>query len=178
MPLSDVLATVCLAQVTSALSALGSLRRSLLSLEFGCRQPLGTRFNSALLCVPPQDSLEQEILQVLSDASGPVKTGQMLKKCQVPKKTLNQVLYRLKDQGKVSSPAPATWSLGGDASGDGTPAIPEDSTAQPSLGNLSCRHSRLPTIPPHTHLKRHLAIGKPRFRLGFKSELGHPLSVS
>ncbi|XP_076786443.1 Z-DNA-binding protein 1 isoform X2 [Arvicanthis niloticus] len=57
----------------------------------------------------------------------------MLKKCQVPKKTLNQVLYRLKDQGKVSSPAPATWSLGGDASRDGTPAIPEDSTAQPSL---------------------------------------------
>ncbi|XP_028625491.1 Z-DNA-binding protein 1 isoform X1 [Grammomys surdaster] len=79
------------------------------------------------------DNLEQKTLQVLSDAGGPVKIGQLLKKCQVPKKTLNQVLYRLKTEGKVSSPAPATWSLGRDASGDGTCAIPEDSTAQPSL---------------------------------------------
>lgn len=145
--------------------------------EFGCRQPLGTRFDSALLCVPPQDNLEQKTLQVLSDAGGPVKIGQLLKKCQVPKKTLNQVLYRLKTEGKVSSPAPATWSLGVDASGDGTCAIPEDSTTQPSLGNLSCRQSRLPPTLP-THLKSHLEIGKPRFRLGSKSELGHPLSVS
>lgn len=158
-------------------SLLWTLRRSLLSLEFGCRQPLRTRFDSTLLCVPPQDNLEQKTLQLLSDAGGPVKIAQLLKKCQVPKKTLNQVLYRLKKEGKVSSPAPATWSLGGEASGDGTPAIPEDSTAQPSLGNLPCRQSRL--LPsPHTHLKSHLALGKPRFRLGFKSELGHPLSVS
>ncbi|GAB1287277.1 Z-DNA-binding protein 1 [Apodemus speciosus] len=79
------------------------------------------------------DNLEQKILQVLGDAGGPVKIGQLLKKCQVPKKTLNQVLYRLKKEGRVSSSAPATWCLGGDASGDGAPAIPEDATAQPSL---------------------------------------------
>ncbi|XP_031228768.1 Z-DNA-binding protein 1 isoform X2 [Mastomys coucha] len=79
------------------------------------------------------DNLEQKILQVLSDACGPVKIGQLLKKCQVPKKTLNQVLYRLKKEGRVSSPEPAVWSLGGDVSGDGAPAIPEDSTAQPCL---------------------------------------------
>lgn len=79
------------------------------------------------------DNLEQKILQVLSDAGSPVKIGQLLKKFQVPKKTLNQVLYRLKKEGRVSSPVPATWCLGGDASGDGAPEIPEDSAAQPSL---------------------------------------------
>ncbi|XP_052040405.1 Z-DNA-binding protein 1 isoform X7 [Apodemus sylvaticus] len=80
------------------------------------------------------DNLEQKILQVLGDAGGPVRTGQLQKKCQVPKRTLNQVLYRLKREGRVSSSAPATWCLGGgDASGEGAPAIPEDATAQPSL---------------------------------------------
>lgn len=80
------------------------------------------------------DNLEQKILQVLSDAGSPVQIDQLLKKLQVPKKILNQVLYRLKKEGRVSSPAPATWSLGGDgASGDGAPEIPEDSAAQPSL---------------------------------------------
>lgn len=111
----------------------------------------GTRLDSVLLCVPPRDNLEQKILQVLSDAGSPVQIDQLLKKLQVPKKILNQVLYRLKKEGRVSSPAPATWSLGGDgASGDGAPEIPEDSAAQPSLGNLSRRQSRSPS--PHHHI--------------------------
>lgn len=85
-----------------------------------------------------------------------MKIGQLVKKCQVPKKTLNQVLYRLKKEDRVSSPEPATWSIGGAASGDGAPAIPENSSAQPSLGNLSCRQSRPPThtklsSPLHAH---------------------------
>lgn len=79
------------------------------------------------------DDLEQKILQVLSDADSPVKIAQLVKKCQVPKKTLNQVLYRLKKEAKVSSVAPATWCLGGDASAEEPPAAPEDPTAQPSL---------------------------------------------
>lgn len=117
---------------------------------------------------------------MLSDASSPVTIGQLLKKFQVPKKTLNQVLYRLKKEGRVSSSAPATWCLGGDASRDGAPEIPEDSTTQPSLGNPSCRPTRSSSPPPlpQTPLKSRLILGKPRFRLGFKSELGHPLSVS
>lgn len=68
-----------------------------------------------------------------------MKTGQLVKKCQAPKKIVNSTLYRLKKEGKVSSPAPGTWSLGGSASADEAPAVPEDPTAQPSLGNLSFR---------------------------------------
>lgn len=93
--------------------------------------------DSALLSVPPQDNLEKTILRVLSEAGSPVKIAKLVKECQVPKKTLNQVLYRLKKEGQVHSPAPATWCLGGDAPGDEALAIPKDPTAQPSLGNLS-----------------------------------------
>ncbi|XP_060238750.1 Z-DNA-binding protein 1 isoform X3 [Meriones unguiculatus] len=85
------------------------------------------------------DDLEQKILQVLSDADSPVKIAQLVKKCQVPKKTLNQVLYRLKKEAKVSSVAPATWCLGGDASAEEPPAAPEDPTAQPSLAHSGVR---------------------------------------
>ncbi|XP_040588844.1 Z-DNA-binding protein 1 isoform X2 [Mesocricetus auratus] len=83
------------------------------------------------------DNLEKTILRVLSEAGSPVKIAKLVKECQVPKKTLNQVLYRLKKEGQVHSPAPATWCLGGDAPGDEALAIPKDPTAQPSLGNLS-----------------------------------------
>ncbi|KAL1786467.1 Z-DNA-binding protein 1 [Sigmodon hispidus] len=79
------------------------------------------------------DNLEQKILQVLSEASGPLKIAQLVKKCEVPKKTLNQVLYRLKKEAKVSLEAPATWCLGRDAPGDEAPAVPEDPTVQPDL---------------------------------------------
>lgn len=68
-----------------------------------------------------------------------MKIGQLVKKCQAPKKILNSILYRLKKEGKVSSTAAATWCLGGSASADEVPAVPEDPTAQPSLGNLSFR---------------------------------------
>ncbi|KAL6033297.1 hypothetical protein STEG23_014945, partial [Scotinomys teguina] len=81
----------------------------------------------------PSDNLEQKILQVLSEAGSPVKTAQLVKTCQVPKKTLNQVLYNLKKESKVSSEGPATWCLGRDAPGDEVPSIPENPTAQPSL---------------------------------------------
>lgn len=102
-----------------------------------------------------------------------MKIGQLVKKCQVPKKTLNQVLYRLKKENRVSSPGPGTWRIGGAASRDGAPAIPEDSSAQPSLGNLSCRQSRSSPKTPLPHICTLRAMS-----LGFKSELGHPFSVS
>nr|XP_048297176.1 Z-DNA-binding protein 1 isoform X2 [Myodes glareolus] len=79
------------------------------------------------------DNLEQRILEVLSEVGGSVKIGQLVKKCQAPKKILNSILYRLKKEGKVSSTAAATWCLGGSASADEVPAVPEDPTAQPSL---------------------------------------------
>uniref|UniRef100_A0A8C6I6U2 Z-DNA-binding protein 1 n=1 Tax=Mus spicilegus TaxID=10103 RepID=A0A8C6I6U2_MUSSI len=103
------------------------------------------------------DHLEQKILQVLSDDGGPVKIGQLVKKCQVPKKTLNQVLYRLKKEDRVSSPEPATWRIGGAASGDGAPAIPEDSSAQPSLDERILRF--LEANGPHRALHIAKALG-------------------
>ncbi|XP_021050536.1 Z-DNA-binding protein 1 [Mus pahari] len=103
------------------------------------------------------DNLEQQILQVLSDDGGPMKTGQLVKKCQVPKKTLNQVLYRLKKEGRVSSPGPATWQIGGAASRDGAPAIPEDSSAQPSLEERIIRF--LEANGPHRALPIAKALG-------------------
>lgn len=62
-----------------------------------------------------------------------MKIGQLVKKCQAPKKTLNSILYRLEEGGKVSSTAPGTWCLGGSASANEAPAVPEDPTTQPSL---------------------------------------------
>ncbi|XP_038187949.1 Z-DNA-binding protein 1 isoform X1 [Arvicola amphibius] len=79
------------------------------------------------------NNLEQKILQALNEIGGSVKIGQLVKKCQAPKKTINSILYRLKKEGKVSSPAPTTWCLGGSSSADEAPAVPEDLTAQPSL---------------------------------------------
>ena len=50
---------------------------------------------------------------MLRDAGSPVKTAQLLKKCQVPKKKLNQVLHKMKEQSKgVMLAGPATWCLG------------------------------------------------------------------
>nr|2LNB_A Chain A, Z-DNA-binding protein 1 [Homo sapiens] len=57
--------------------------------------------------------LEQRILQVLTEAGSPVKLAQLVKECQAPKRELNQVLYRMKKELKVSLTSPATWCLGG-----------------------------------------------------------------
>ncbi|OWK03027.1 hypothetical protein Celaphus_00007806, partial [Cervus elaphus hippelaphus] len=62
---------------------------------------------------PGDTDLEQRILEVLRDAGSPVKTAQLLKKCQVPKKKLNQVLHKMKEESKgVTLAGPATWCLG------------------------------------------------------------------
>uniref|UniRef100_A0A2K6GT59 Z-DNA-binding protein 1 n=1 Tax=Propithecus coquereli TaxID=379532 RepID=A0A2K6GT59_PROCO len=65
--------------------------------------------------------LEQKILQELREAGAPVKTAQLAKKCQVPKKELNQVLYRMKNESKVSLAGPAMWRL--DEGGPGDAAL-------------------------------------------------------
>uniref|UniRef100_A0A480VBW0 Z-DNA-binding protein 1 n=1 Tax=Sus scrofa TaxID=9823 RepID=A0A480VBW0_PIG len=70
----------------------------------------------------PEDAeLERRILQVLRDAGSPVRTAQLVIKCQVPKKKLNQVLHRMKKEsrGGLTLVGPATWCLG-DAGTDGT----------------------------------------------------------
>uniref|UniRef100_A0A8C9QCC8 Z-DNA-binding protein 1 n=1 Tax=Spermophilus dauricus TaxID=99837 RepID=A0A8C9QCC8_SPEDA len=78
--------------------------------------------------------LEQKILQVLGDASSPLKSYQLVKECQVPKKELNSVLYRMAKEGTVSQVAPATWRLGTGDPGGVDPTQPaQDSHAQPQL---------------------------------------------
>nr|XP_011721060.1 Z-DNA-binding protein 1 isoform X4 [Macaca nemestrina] len=66
--------------------------------------------------------LEQRILQVLTEAGSPVKLAQLVKECQAPKRELNQVLYRMLKELKVSLTAPATWRLGGTGPGGEGPA--------------------------------------------------------
>ncbi|XP_020760792.2 Z-DNA-binding protein 1 [Odocoileus virginianus] len=67
--------------------------------------------------------LEQKILEVLRDAGSPVKTAQLLKKCQVPKKKLNQVLHKMKEESKgVMLAGPATWCLGDNGTKEVVPA--------------------------------------------------------
>lgn len=83
------------------------------------------------------DNLERKILQALSDARGPVKTALLVKKCQVPKKAVNQVLYRLKEEGKVSPEGPATWRLAGEGPED---AASEVSALQSSPASRSPGH--------------------------------------
>lgn len=62
---------------------------------------------------PGDTDLEQRILEVLRDAGSPVKTAQLLKKFQVPKKKLNQLLHKMKQESKgVMLTGPATWCLG------------------------------------------------------------------
>lgn len=80
----------------------------------------------------PLPDLEQKILQVLRDAGSPVKTVQLVKECQVPKKDLNRTLYRLKKESQVALAGTATWRLGGP--GTGEPVSTE--LALPRNGNL------------------------------------------
>ncbi|KAF5927178.1 hypothetical protein HPG69_016650 [Diceros bicornis minor] len=78
----------------------------------------GTRFSFCPSCRP---DLEQKILQVLRGAGSPVKAAQLAKDCQVPKKRLNQVLYRMKEEAKVHLEGPATWRLGEGQTGEVVP---------------------------------------------------------
>ncbi|KAK2110225.1 hypothetical protein P7K49_009971 [Saguinus oedipus] len=106
--------------------------------------------------------LEQRILQVLMEAGSPVKLAQLVKECQVPKKELNQVLYRMKTELKVSLTAPATWCLGGaspDGKGPAELAIPSPGNCRPGG-----RSDTAGTI---------LAMDKCSFEPGFESELCH-----
>ncbi|KAI4006113.1 Z-DNA binding protein 1 [Homo sapiens] len=75
--------------------------------------------------------LEQRILQVLTEAGSPVKLAQLVKECQAPKRELNQVLYRMKKELKVSLTSPATWCLGGtDPEGEGPAELALSSPAE------------------------------------------------
>ncbi|XP_066241899.1 Z-DNA-binding protein 1 isoform X1 [Saccopteryx leptura] len=70
---------------------------------------------------PGGTDLEQKILQVLRDAGSPVKTAQLAKECQVTKKKVNQVLYRMKEELQVASVGLAMWCLGEGGTGETAP---------------------------------------------------------
>ncbi|XP_029774080.1 Z-DNA-binding protein 1 isoform X2 [Suricata suricatta] len=81
---------------------------------------------------PAETDLEQRILRSLRAAGSPVKTSQLAKECQVPKKNLNQVLYRMEKESKVSLAGLATWRLGGGGAGEVVPKEPaQHSPAKP-----------------------------------------------
>lgn len=84
------------------------------------------------LPLSPLLDLEQSILRVLRDAGSPVEIAQLLKKCQVPKKKLNQVLYRMKKESLVARVGSTMWCLGDGGTGEVVPA----EVAWPSQGNL------------------------------------------
>ncbi|XP_027478297.2 Z-DNA-binding protein 1 isoform X3 [Zalophus californianus] len=84
----------------------------------------GPRAGSPVFAVLPQGGhadLEQRILQMLRDTGSPMKAFQLAKECQVPKKKLNQVLYRMKEESKVSLEGQATWGLGKGRAGEVEP---------------------------------------------------------
>lgn len=93
----------------------------------------GPTVGHSVLSLPlsPLPDLEQKILRVLRDAGSPVKTARLVKECQVPKKNLNQVLYRMKEGLQVALAGPATWCLGDGGSGD----VPSAEGARPGRGN-------------------------------------------
>ncbi|XP_006839373.1 PREDICTED: z-DNA-binding protein 1 [Chrysochloris asiatica] len=68
--------------------------------------------------------LEQQILRVLQQAGCSLKTAQLVKTCQVPKKEINRVLYQLKEKSVVTLEKPATWCLGGAGNGGVVPTVP------------------------------------------------------
>ncbi|XP_012915665.1 Z-DNA-binding protein 1 isoform X2 [Mustela putorius furo] len=96
--------------------------------EDSVRQPDGLGPHSDL---QPHDSsaplgsdLEQRILQVLRDVGSPMKSSQLAKECQVPKKNVNQVLYQMLKESKVSQERPAMWGLGQGGTREVEPAEP------------------------------------------------------
>lgn len=105
-----------------------------LSRGFPCPPRLQPKLHCgpSVLSLPLSLLLEQSILWVLRDAGSPVETAQLLKKCQVPKKKLNQVLYRMKKESQVARVGPTMWCLGDGGTGKVVPA----EVAQPSQGNL------------------------------------------
>ncbi|XP_073649232.1 Z-DNA-binding protein 1 isoform X1 [Tursiops truncatus] len=78
---------------------------------------------------PGDADIEQRILEVLRDSGSPVKTAQLVMKCQVPRKKLNQVLYKMQKESKaVLLVGPATWSL---ANGGTEEVVPAELAERP-----------------------------------------------
>uniref|UniRef100_G1PVX2 Z-binding domain-containing protein n=1 Tax=Myotis lucifugus TaxID=59463 RepID=G1PVX2_MYOLU len=103
------------------------------------------------LPLSPLPDLEQRILQALKGAGTPVKAAQLEKECQVPRKDINRVLYRMKEKLKVDRDDSAKWSLREGGPGEMVPAEP----AQPSHAHRPKELTLVkpPTLLPPTELQ-------------------------
>uniref|UniRef100_A0A8C3WKI5 Z-DNA binding protein 1 n=1 Tax=Catagonus wagneri TaxID=51154 RepID=A0A8C3WKI5_9CETA len=104
-------------------------------------------------------NLEQKILQVLGDAGSPMTTSQLVRKCQAPKKKLNQVLYQMKkaSKGGLTLLGPATWCLGDGGTGATGEVVP--ALAVPSLCLETEIYRLLEARGPHKALSIAQALG-------------------
>ncbi|XP_055963438.1 Z-DNA-binding protein 1 [Sorex fumeus] len=97
-------------------------------------------------------ALQGKILQALREAGTPLKTLQLCRLCQEPKKTLNQTLYRMKAASLVMLVGPATWSLAEGGSGPGGPtgqaASDQGQEARPQRPSDPQPGGRLALPPP------------------------------
>ncbi|XP_045431019.1 Z-DNA-binding protein 1 [Pipistrellus kuhlii] len=75
--------------------------------------------------------LEQRILQELKNAGSPMKAAQLAKECKVPKKNINQALYRMKEKLQVHDAGSATWCLREDVAGALVPTAPAQLSLEP-----------------------------------------------
>lgn len=105
---------------------------------------------------------------MLRDAGSPVRTAQLVIKCQVPKKKLNQVLHQMKKEsrGGLTLVGPATWCLG-DAGTDGTREV-----VLAEQGNLLSRGGGGEGWGPARAV---LAVAQPGWGLGSNTGFQHRL---
>nr|XP_031543531.1 Z-DNA-binding protein 1 isoform X1 [Vicugna pacos] len=84
---------------------------------------------------PGETDLEERILEMLRDAGSPVKTAHLVKKCQVPKKKLNQVLHQMKKESKggLTLLGPALWCLGDSGTREVVPTEPAERPQQDTV---------------------------------------------
>nr|KAF6424244.1 Z-DNA binding protein 1 [Rousettus aegyptiacus] len=119
--------------------------------------------------------LRERILQVLRDAGSPVKTDELQKKCNVPKKRLNQVLYQMKKKQLVVHLGLATWGSSGHASGEVVPtepAGPSQAEKHQQVAAVAPERPGFQLSEPRAAIYRLLEDGRPWNALNIAKALG------
>uniref|UniRef100_A0A8C3WFS9 Z-DNA binding protein 1 n=1 Tax=Catagonus wagneri TaxID=51154 RepID=A0A8C3WFS9_9CETA len=124
---------------------------------------------------PGDADLEQKILQVLGDAGSPMTTSQLVRKCQAPKKKLNQVLYQMKkaSKGGLTLLGPATWCLGDGGTGATGEVVPAERAERPRLDAVAIPRKPGPKLSEQqTEIYRLLEARGPHKALSIAQALG------
>ncbi|ELK04328.1 Z-DNA-binding protein 1 [Pteropus alecto] len=119
--------------------------------------------------------LRQRILQVLRDTGSPVKAPQLQKKCGVPRKRLNQVLYQMKTEQLVVRLDLATWGLSGGTTGELVPTEPARSSQVEKPRQVAAAISGRPgsqLSEQQEKIYRLLEDGRPQNALNIAKALG------